>query len=93
MYKMELVERIPVEKATFLKSIVFEDFQKLKKFKNKEDAKTKFKLLIHFCDGAIKGRGECKRLYGFTDKTAQGASGRLYCGGSAQDYQNKFLDF
>ena len=79
---MELVERIPVEKATFLKSIVFEDFQKLKKFKNKEEAKTKFKLLIHFCDGVIKGHGECKRLYGFTDKTAQGASGRLYCGGS-----------
>jgi hypothetical protein len=90
---MELVERVSVEKATFLKSMLFNDFQKLKKFKNKEEAKAQFKLLTHFCDGVIKGRGECKRLYGFTDKTAQGASGRLYCGGSVQGLPKQVRGF
>jgi len=81
---MDFTERIPLEKAAYLKTMSLSEFMKLKKFKSKDDAKNKHKLMVQFCQGIIKGRGECKRLYGYSDKTAQGAMGRLFSGGSVQ---------
>jgi len=81
---MELIEKISINKVSYLKEFSLEDFLKLKKFKNKEEGKFQHKQLIHYCEGVIKARGECKRLYGYSDKTRQGASGRLFSGGSIQ---------
>ena len=80
---MDLTERVPLEKAIYLKTMPLSDFMRLKKFK-KEEAKTKHKNMVHYCEGIIKGRGECKRLYGYSDKTSEGAMGRLFSGGSVQ---------
>lgn len=90
---MELVERISIDKVKYLKDMSLSTFIQLKKFKNKDDAKIQFDLMRHYCDGIIKARGESKRLYGYSDKTAEGASGRLFCGGSVQALPKQIRGF
>ena len=90
---MELVERIPVEKATFLKSIVFEDFQKLKKFKNKEEAKQNLNCWSIFAMESSRDMENANVSMVLPIKQhnvhqADGTVVDLY-----RDYQNKFVDF
>ena len=84
---MEFIERLPLLKLQYLKSLSFKQYKSLasKSATNDEDRKIQFDILKKFCDNAIKANGEIKRLYKFTGNNTWGINGegcgRLFSAG------------
>ena len=84
---MEFIERLPLLKLQYLKSLSFKQYKTFasKSATNDEDRKIQFDNLKKFCDNAIKANGEIKRLYKFTGNNTWGTSGegcgRLFSAG------------
>ena len=94
-YKMELIERIPIVKVEYLKTLSFNEFKPYCKssVKNEEDRRKQFNIMKHFCDVNIKTRGETTRIYSYTISTPLDVGGRLYCGNSVQGLSSKLRGF
>ena len=94
---MELIERIPVIKAHYIKSLSFAKFKQLQIYKssskNDDERLTQYKMLQQFCDAVIKTKGEVKRIYAYTEITPNEVGGRLYCGNSIQGIPSKVRGF
>lgn len=94
MYKMELVERIPLRKINFLNEMDFKTFKTLTpSCKNDDDRKVKYDMMKSYCQTNIKTRGETKRIYSYTQTTPLEVGGRLYSGNSIQGLQKDFRGF
>jgi hypothetical protein len=97
VYRMELVERLPLDKINFLNSLTFKMFKQLEIYKssckNEDERKIQFNILKSFCQTNIKTRGETKRIYSYTEKTPLDVGGRLYCGNSIQGLSTKIRGF
>ena len=84
---MEFIERLPLVKLQYLKSLSFKQYKTISKksASNDEDRKIQFDILKKFCDNAIKANGEIKRLYKFTGNNTWGPGGegcgRLFLAG------------
>ena len=84
---MEFIERLPLVKLQYLKSLSFKQYKTISKksASNDEDRKIQFDILKKFCDNAIKANGEIKRLYKFTGNNTWGPGGegcgRLFSAG------------
>jgi hypothetical protein len=87
---MELIERIPIERISYLKSLKFPQFKALlrKNCKNDDERMKLFNIVQKYCDTLLKTRGECKRIYTYTENLPK--SGRLYCGNSLQSLKKEF---
>ena len=74
---MEFIERLPLLKLQYLKSLSFRQYKSFasKSATNDEDRKIQFDILKNFCDNAIKANGEIKRLYKFTGHNTWGPNG------------------
>lgn len=84
---MEFIERLPLNKLHYLKSLTFKEYKQYDKSssKNEEERKQNFEKLKRLCDNFIKANGEIKRLYKFTGGNNWGedgsGSGRLFADG------------
>ena len=74
---MEFIERLPLVKLQYLKSLSFRQYKLIasKSATNDEERKIQFDILKKFCDNAIKANGEIKRLYKFTGDNKWGPGG------------------
>jgi hypothetical protein len=94
---MELIERIPVINAHYIKSLTFSKFKQLQLYKssskNDDERLVQYKGLQRFCDAIIKTKGEVKRIYSYTEITPNEVGGRLYCGNSIQGIPSKLRGF
>lgn len=89
---MEFIEKIPILNFKFIRSMSFDNYLKYcNKFKSKADAKTQYGILMRYCDIGIKGNGECKKLYAYSDKNVGG--GRLFSSNSIQTIPKQFRGF
>lgn len=90
---MELIERIPIERISYLKSLKFAQFKALlrKNCKNDDERMKLFNAVQKYCDTMLKTRGECKRIYSYTENLPK--SGRLYSGNSLQTLKKEFRGF
>jgi len=84
---MEFVERLPLDKLHYLRTLTFKQYKQYDKSsaKNDEERKKNYDKLQKFCDNFIKANGEIKRLYKFTGCNNWGensdGSGRLFANG------------
>lgn len=84
---MEFIERLPLDKLHYLKSLTFKEYKQYDKSssKNEEERKQNFDKLQRFTDNFIKANGEIKRLYKFTGANNWGenssGNGRLFADG------------
>jgi hypothetical protein len=81
---MELTERLPLRPIHWLSQLSYTEFvdtclKKDKKY-TKEECKTKYSILQHFCQTNLKTGGITKRIYSYST----GTRGRLFSGGSLQ---------
>lgn len=85
---MEFIERLPLDKLHYLKTLSFKEYKQYDKSstKNDEERKKNYEKLQKFCDNFIKANGEIKRLYKFTGGNTwndyNDGSGRLFADGS-----------
>jgi hypothetical protein len=83
---MEFIERLPLDKLHYLRTLTFKEYKQYDKSssKNDEERKKNYEKLQKFCDNFIKANGEIKRLYKFTGGNNWGdgdGSGRLFADG------------
>ena len=84
---MEFIERLPLDKLHYLKSLTFKEYKQYDKSssKNEDERKQNFDKLQRFTDNFIKANGEIKRLYKFTGANNWGenssGNGRLFADG------------
>jgi hypothetical protein len=84
---MEFIERLPLNKLHYLKSLSFKEYKQYDKSssKNEEERKQNYEKMRRFADNFIKANGEIKRLYKFTGGNNWGensnGSGRLFADG------------
>jgi hypothetical protein len=83
---MEFIEKLPLVKLHFLKSLSFKQYKPYdnSSTKNDDERKKNYEKLQKFCDNFIKSNGEIKRLYKFTggNNWCDGdGAGRLFADG------------
>ena len=85
---MEFIERLPLVKLHYLKTLSFKEYKQYDKSssKNNDERKKNYDKIMRFCDNFIKTNGEIKRLYKFTGEhkwSENGdGSGRLFSNGN-----------
>ena len=92
---MELVEKIEIQRAQYLSSLSFKDFQSLLNSKKSVDEQKKIHEKVKsFCETTIKTRGETKRIYSYSFcKDRPNIGGRLFCGNSIQGFPKAIRGF
>lgn len=65
---MEFIERLPLDKLTFLQRMTFKEYKTFEnsKCKNDEERKKNYDKMLNLCNNFLKANGEIKRLYKYT---------------------------
>ena len=69
-----LNERLPLKELKYLSTISYNEFKIIGKtnYKNEEERKLQFNLLISICKINIKNKGEMNREYSYSSDTVEG---------------------